>query len=111
MSRKQEIYQELLFWAIPHIRNTQTQSMLAKAFDKSCYEEVELVHNLQVSILEPEFLDHDIHFLNCQARNYTERAAQSNSPCYGAQCTLIEELINLVPEPMRNKLEWSGPES
>lgn len=101
----------MLFWAVPHIRNVQTNSMLTKAFDKSCYEEAELVHNLHVSILEPEFIDHDIWFLNHQARSYMNRAEASKSPCFNAQRELIKELFSLVPDSMQSSLEWNGPTS
>lgn len=109
MSRKQEIYQEMLFWAVPYIRNIQTHSFISKAFNKSCYEEAELVHNIHVSILEPEFIDHDIHFLNYQARSYFEQAESTGTPCFSAQCRLIAELFALVPVNMRGDLQWQGP--
>jgi len=109
MSRKQEIYTELLFWALPAIRNTQSGSALQKALDKSSYQEAEFVHTLQHSILEPEFVDNDIHFLNFQARNYFENGKCSNP--YQAQITLVNELFNLVPENLRGELLWQGPNS
>jgi hypothetical protein len=37
------------------------------------YELAEFVHNLYVSLLEADFTDHDIHFLNYQARSFFER--------------------------------------
>ena len=111
MSRKQDIYTEMLFWAIPYIRNVQTYSMFRKAFDKSCYAEADLVHNLQVSILESDFVAHDIHFLNVQARYYIESYTRHKSVCYGAQKKLISELFKLVPIEFQDKLEWQGPES
>ena len=111
MSRKQEIYKEMLFWAIPHIRNIQTQSAFRKAMDKTCFEEAELVHNLNQSILIEEFVDHDIYFLNTQAHNYYKNAAELNCPSYDAQCELIKELFSLVPEGLKSNLTWSGPHS
>ena len=36
---KREIYIEMLYWALPHIRNLQTHGMFKKALDKSCYLE------------------------------------------------------------------------
>jgi len=75
MSRKQEIYSDMLWWALPYIRNVQTRSWLVRARDRSCYFEAELVHNLPNSLLEPEFGDHDIWFLNHQAKWFTEKCS------------------------------------
>lgn len=101
----------MLFWAVPHIRNVQTHSMLKKALDKSCYAEAEFVHNLHQSIFESDFVAHDIHFLNFQARKYVESYPRHKSSCYGAQKKLINELFRLVPTELKEKLEWQGPES
>ncbi len=74
MSRKQEIYKELLSWALPCARNTFSWFRRIRPFVllsprlqrglRDQYEVAEFVHNLYVSILEEEFTDHDIHFLN-----------------------------------------------
>lgn len=72
-SRKQEIYKEFLFWSLPLVRNVQTQSWWAHLRrSKLCYNEVELVHNLYISILDADFIEHDIHFLNFQAKEFYE---------------------------------------
>lgn len=111
MSDKQEIYKIMLMRAIPHIRNVQSSSMFTKALDKSCYQEAELVHNLYVSILIPEFIEHDIWFLNYQARRYYEQPKSVRSNYYEAQCSSITELFNLIPENMKGGLLWAGPNS
>ncbi len=109
MSRKQEIYTELLFWSLPTIRNVQSGSFWSKARDKSCYYESELVHTLHTSILESEFVDNDIHFLNYQAKSYFENG--TCSVAYNAQIALINELFELVPENRKGNLLWQGPNS
>lgn len=76
--------------------------------DQATYEEAELVHNLHPSLFEPEFVDHDIWFLNWQAKYYCEHAKRS--PFYLTHVGLIQELFALVPEPMRSRLKWPGPE-
>lgn len=111
MSRKQEIYAKMLSLSVPYIRNVQTHSAITKGFNKSCYQEAELVHNLYISILEPEFTLHDINFLNHQARHYYEKAEVTKTPCFHAQCRLITELFLLVPDDMKSSLEWSGPQA
>lgn len=103
MSRKQEIYRELLGLSLPLIRNYQTLNFWAKAFNKTCYYESELVHNLYVSILDEGFTDHDIYFLNQQAKWYLDNCSSNVSPNYEKIKDLIEELENLVPESLRNK--------
>ncbi|WP_446007718.1 zinc ABC transporter substrate-binding protein [Candidatus Electrothrix sp.] len=107
ISGKQEIYTEMLFLALPTIRNIQTQSMVKKAFDRTCLEEAELVHTLHYSILEPAFTDNDIHFLNVQAKNYAAKGKMS--PAYTAQLKLIAELFSLVPFDRATQLHWHGP--
>lgn len=109
MSRKQEIYAEMLIFAIPIVRNIQTWPWWSRLrMADMCYQETELVHNLSYSILEPEFTDHDIWFLNVQARNYWHNGRKSYS--YSAQVRYIRELFELVPETMRDRLLWSGPQ-
>jgi RimJ/RimL family protein N-acetyltransferase len=71
--------------------------------------EAEFLHNLYVSILEPEFLDHDIWFLNHQARWFLTHADPKHAAYYYHHRGLIEELFTLVPERLRDKLVWSGP--
>jgi hypothetical protein len=71
--------------------------------------ESELVHNLWVSVCEPEFVEHDIWFLNAQARWYCEKCNPKLSPLYDHHVNVIRELIALVPETLRPKLQWEGP--
>ena len=63
MSRKQEIYADMLLLAIPLVRNVQTWPLYRRlSTSHLCYCEAELVHNLPYSILIPEVVEHDIHF-------------------------------------------------
>ncbi|WP_198431391.1 hypothetical protein [Snodgrassella alvi] len=59
---KREIYIEMLYWALPHIRNLQTHNMLKKALDKSCYLGAQLVHNLPLKLLNSDFDESNVHF-------------------------------------------------
>ena len=77
--------------------------------DQSAYYEAELVHNLPVSVFEPEFVEHDIWFLNVQARTYCRECSAHLSSLYPEQVKRIHELFALVPETMRSKLQWQGP--
>ena len=109
MSRKQEIYQRLIILGLSYIRNVQTQGRCRRFFDISCYREAELIHNLSVSILEETFIEHDIHFLNFQARWYLETTNAKICQNYEINKNFIKELFQIVPEHLKHKLEWAGP--
>jgi hypothetical protein len=68
----------------------------------------EFVHNLYVSILDEKFTDHDIHFLNYQARDFLERKGESH-PSYPLFAYYVQELFKEVPDDLRHKLRWNGP--
>jgi len=108
MSRKQEIYRDLLRRLLPYLRTVSSLRWWQSQRRKDLHDEAELIHNLPVSILEPKFIDHDIWFLNHQAKWYLENASKE-SLNYDANRTAIIELFSLVPEDMRVKLRWSGP--
>lgn len=107
---KKEIYVEMLEWALPYIRNVQSQSAIRKANDKSCYYEVELVHNLPSKVLIENFTESDIHFLNYQAKFYYDNCNEDISPNYWGHIERIKKLFKLVPDELKNKLTWSGPQ-
>jgi hypothetical protein len=69
-----------------------------------------LIHNLPNSIFEPEFTEHDIWFLNVQAKAYITGCDPELSPLYLEQRRRLKELFALVPDSLRGKLKWSGPE-
>lgn len=120
MSRKQEIYKEILSWALPSARNTLSWFRKVRLFVflrpklqrhlASQYAVAEFVHNLYVSILDEEFTDHDIHFLNYQARIYYNRGDEDFDPHYYHFVRQIQELFAELPEIQREKLLWDGPE-
>jgi len=97
----------MMLFTLPHIRNVWTWPWRYRVREKSCYYEAELIHNLCYSILLPEFVAHDIHFLNYQAKMYFERGQKCVN--YIGHVQRIRELFSLVPEPMRPALKWSGP--
>ncbi|WP_437215262.1 zinc ABC transporter substrate-binding protein [Pectobacterium sp. LFLA-215] len=103
---KNEIYVKMLILAIPYIRNVQSHKGRT---DRSCYHEAELVHNLAYTILTPDFEDHDIYFLNNQARYYIENCSDDISIAYSGQKELISSLFEMVPQEMKSKLLWEGP--
>lgn len=119
MSRKQEIYREILSWVLPSARNTLSRFREVRPFVllrpksqrylSSQYIVAEFVHNLYVSILAEEFTDHDIHFLNYQARIYYERGDEDFDPHYYHFVRRIQELFAEVPVNQQEQLLWDGP--
>lgn len=97
-SRKQEIYRELLADSISYCRNLASGSPVSKAFDKSSFVELQFVHSIPESILQPDFVDHDLWFLNHQARVFIFNADESRTPNYSKYRRRIIELLGLLDE-------------
>ncbi|HGN0066533.1 TPA: hypothetical protein ACKRHG_003470 [Proteus mirabilis] len=108
--RKISIYSNMLWKSLSYIRNVQTHSCFRKAFDKSCYMEAELLHNIVISLPEEEMTEHDIFFFNSHARFYLENADKRKCTNYFSHEDDIKRLFSLVPEHLKEKLEWNGPE-
>jgi hypothetical protein len=111
MSRKQEIYKEMLRWGIPYIRDVQAKGALQRMGDRSCLLEAQLLHTLPNSILEEGFGDNDLWFLNHHARTYLKECSASVSRNYDCHKKLIQELFTLVPPEQRGQLQWQGAEA
>jgi len=77
---------------------------------RSSYEIAELVHNLHASILDAEFVEHDIWFLNTQARSFIKENSDQTCDFYSTFAYYIQELFKLVPAGLRRQLAWNGPE-
>ncbi len=106
---KNEIYVKMLGLALPYIRNVQLLENKKKNLSFSCYLEAELVHNLTITILDKNFSEHDIWFLNSQAKYYVEKCNENISPNYIQHLIYIKELFNIVPDALKSKLTWAGP--
>ncbi|TQV73892.1 zinc ABC transporter substrate-binding protein [Aliikangiella marina] len=107
MSKKQEIYKEILELCLPELRNSLSGSFVFGRRRKDAFELSQLVHNLYVSILEPDFVEHDLWFLNVQAKEFFE--SSRSSVLYVPINELIKELFKQVPDNARIKLDWDGP--
>lgn len=107
--KKNEIYVKMLSLALPYIRNVQSLSIKEKGNDISCYFEAELVHNLMHTLLTSDFLEHDLWFLNNQAKFYFERCSEDISPNYIQHIEYIKLLFSIVPTDLKVKLLWDGP--
>ncbi|WP_168428760.1 zinc ABC transporter substrate-binding protein [Erwinia amylovora] len=107
--KKNEIYVKMLALSLPYIRNIQSLDKKEKGRDMSCYFEAELVHNLTHTLLNPDFTEHDIWFLNHQAKYYYDKCNDDISPNYNQHLKYIRELFELVPDTLKVKLSWHGP--
>ncbi|MBK5074157.1 zinc ABC transporter substrate-binding protein [Budviciaceae bacterium CWB-B4] len=106
---KSEIYLKMIGLSLQYIRYKQNLDSGQKGSDISCYYEADLVHNLVYTVMNEEFGEHDVHFLNYQARNYFEECSEEISLNYNQHIEYITELFRLVPEELSYKLIWSGP--
>ncbi|MXJ81341.1 zinc ABC transporter substrate-binding protein [Klebsiella michiganensis] len=107
--KKNEIYVKMLSLVLPYIRNVQSLDKKEKGRDVSCYFEAELVHNLTHSLLISDFVDHDLWFLNNQAKYYFEKCSEDISPNYSQNVKYIALLFKMVPDELKPKLQWKGP--
>jgi len=92
---------------LPEVRNSLSSCFVFGRKRKDAFELSQLVHNLYVSILEPDFVEHDLWFLNVQAKSFFE--SSQDSVLYVPINELIKELFKQVPENDRIKLDWAGP--
>lgn len=106
---KNEVYLDMLFWVLPHIRNMYTHSPFYRYKDKSVYYESMLVCQFHSLLVSDEFNDQDVLFLNNQARWYYENCDKTKSILYPSQLERIKSLFVLVPEGIKDRLEWKGP--
>lgn len=109
MTRKQQIYTEMLRLGLTWIRNVQTWHWWQRIRDRSCYFESELIHNLPDLLSRQEIDEPDIWFLNQQAKIYIYEASEKTTPNYKKNSELINELFSLAKADYSYQLEWPGP--
>jgi len=119
LSRKQEIYRDILALSLPHMRNGLSNVVHVfwwtilprrrRRFARSYYEVAELVHGLSDTIFCADFTEQDFWFLNVHARAFLERNAPKNITPYPVLALHIQQLFAAVPDELRHKLNWPGP--
>jgi hypothetical protein len=109
MSRKQEIFKEMLRWGIPFIRDQQAKGAWHRMNDRASFLEAQLLHSLPNSLLDEDFTENDLWFLNQHARAYLKECSPSLSRNYAFHQQMITELFTLVPPAWHAKLQWPGP--
>lgn len=107
---KKDIYLDILQGSLLQIRSVSTHGAFFRARDKSVYYESQLIHEFYLLLKNDDFNDLDIWFLNRNARWYYDDCSEKKSFLYEHQLKIISSLFSLVPEKMRDKLEWHGPE-
>lgn len=91
------------------MRNIQRCSAWRRATFGSFYLEMELVHNLPPCLVNAEFSQEDVFWLNTQARMFVEGGGNRIHGFYDDITSCISEVIALVPESLKSNLTWSGP--
>lgn len=104
-SRKQEIYCEILFWALPRIRNICSSRFLWRKYRKECFGLSQLTHRIEISICDPLFTDNDYSFLEHAVPEYCKE--QKNTLLFAKMVSLFGELYSEVPEQRKGSLTWS----
>ena len=110
MSRKQELNSELLRCGLPYLGGVRSLRRWQAARRRALYQEAESLHNLSVSIRQPEFVEHELWLLNHRASWFLAHAGPGHAPCYHHRRGLIREPLTLVTEPSRHRLEWPAPD-
>lgn len=110
-SRKQVIYTRLLQWGILHLRMLCSRAAhvtaeevlrLREAFEVG-WEQANFLHRVHGSILEPEYVDNDITFINWAFPAHIRRLPDH----IGAEtAALMLEFYEGVPEHLRSQLTW-----
>lgn len=99
-TEKQKLYQEILLFVLPMMRNVQTWPFLRRIC-YNLYDELELVHNLPPLLLRPEFSAYDVYWLNIQARNYIVAAGRHRRFHYVTIVERVRKLLTLVPPELQ----------
>ena len=119
MTRKQELYEILLHHGFVLIRNQQSQCKFSawwrlspwkwKRVGTLSYEVAQFLHNVPPVADSEEFGERDLRFLNVDARSFFEQML-ARSFGYSFFFSPVKQLFDLVPEGMKDQLEWDGPQ-
>lgn len=110
VNEKNEIYLSLLQGTLPHLRMVAHFSFLRKIRDRSAIYETELIHGFYYLLSHEEFEMSDIRFLNSHCRYYYENCNSKISMLYNHHLKSFSELFAIVPENLKDQLEWTGPD-
>ena len=114
-SRKQEILCELLRSGLLSLRLTCGMGehlpwwylLRKREIFRLGWEEANFLHNVHLSISEPEFLGNDLGFINFAFPAHIKRLGSKLSP---QKAKLLIEFRDLVPPHLRSQLTWQPSE-
>lgn len=98
MSKKQELYRDILRLVLPYARNVQTWGIFQRLFKINLYPELELVHNIPPLMINTDVTNNDIYWLNYQAFNYLLACRKYERPHQIEIMDDISQLLRLVPD-------------
>ncbi|TKY80345.1 hypothetical protein EDI29_21570 [Pectobacterium polonicum] len=107
--KKNEIYIDILQVTLPHLRMVAQSSFLRKIRDRSAVYETQLIHGFYILLSHEEFKNDDIYFLNHHCRYYYENCNSKISMLYNDHLKSFSDLFSIVPDNLRENLEWEGP--
>ena len=110
-SRKQEIYARLMYDGLLGLRMLCSSAAWGdpaklpelKGWFEWGFQQANFLHRVHLSILEPEYVDNDLSFINWAFPVHIERATNGLSQQTAA---LMLEFYDGVPEALRPQLEW-----
>ena len=109
-SKKQRILTELLYDRIIIARGLVPGTLWTRIrHGKACqwaWDELNFIHNIPFSLLEEEYTDNDIDFINFGIGYYLEGHLQKVS---NHLAWLLIEFIEGVPENRKNEVTWTPP--
>lgn len=106
---KNTIYLEMLRLTLLHLRVLSSEKIIRRIKDRSAVYETQLIHSFYYLLLDEEFENKDMYFLNWHCRYYYENCNQSISILYDSQVENISKLFSIVPEHLKSQLMWDGP--
>ena len=103
-SPKQRIYIEIMETVLPACRSLKDLEAIG-SMAGGVVLEADLLHNLPCRLIEPDFGEADLHWLNVDALSYVRQAAGQKRQLYGLLCDMIAELFSLVPQEMNSRFD------
>ena len=107
--KKNEIYIDILQVTLPHLRMVANMSWFYELRDRSAIYETELIHGFYYLLSHEDFEDDDLNFLNSHCRYYYENCNAKISMLYNSHLKSFSDLFSIVPEHLKDQLEWKGP--
>ncbi|WP_439627407.1 hypothetical protein [Gemmata sp.] len=110
-SRKQEIYCALLYDGLIHIRFlcgrgarlSAEEALNFQGWFEVGWEEANFLHHVHNSILDPEYVENDISFINFAFPCHISRMGHQLG---GSKAALMLEFYEGVPEALHPQLTW-----